>query len=71
MSAKNLINKAKLRKIRSRFAKNRLVKGMNSPHKMYSAASLGDSLEVICKDFERIAYIGDYPEIFFENFKNG
>ena len=70
-SFKNLINKKKLRKIRTNYAKRRTLECIKSPHRIYSAALLGDSLEVICKDFERVAYIGDYPEIFFENFKNG
>jgi uncharacterized Zn-finger protein len=71
MASKNVINKNRMLFNRTQGYLNQKKSGHAPPHRIYSAAMLSDSLDIVCKPFQRMAYIGDHPEVFFEMFKHG
>lgn len=71
MSTKNVLNKTRVLTNRTQGAINQFKNGYASPHRGYSAVMLADSLDVVCKPFTNMAYSGDHPEAFFENFNHG
>ena len=70
-NTKSVLNKQRVLSNRTRGLINQHKHGFLSPHRIYSAALLADSLDIVCKPFTNMAYIGDHPETFFENFNHG
>lgn len=71
MATRNVLNKTRVLQNRTQGTINQYQKGYHSPHRTYSAAMLSDSLDIVCKPFTKMAYAGDYPEAFFDNFAHG
>jgi len=63
---KYLVNKPKLLRLRERAAAQ-YKNGLFSPHRVIASKGLADSVNMFTVPFERMAYIGDYPEVFLNN----
>lgn len=65
------INKSKLFALKEKGAAFKNSSGMQCPHQTISAALLADRLDLLIKDYESVAIIGECPESFLVNLKKG
>lgn len=71
MKAIKRLNKDKLFALKASGSKFMMNSGINIGHQALSSVFLADTLDVILKDFKDVAFVGNYPEIFFKHFTKG